>query len=72
MHRLEIPLTTVFRPLVEQPARYRVAYGGRGSGKSHFMAVVVLPLNPGAHVVCFREVRKTLVQSAKRIIENKI
>jgi phage terminase large subunit len=38
MHRLEIPLATVFRPLVERPARYRVAYGGRGSGKSWFFA----------------------------------
>jgi phage terminase large subunit len=29
-------------------------------------------LNPGARIVCIREVQKTLAQSAKLLIENKI
>ena len=33
MFTLRIPTAPVFRPLLE-PARYKGAYGGRGSGKS--------------------------------------
>ena len=35
--RLQIPTAGVFLPLLE-PARYKGAWGGRGSGKSHFFA----------------------------------
>jgi phage terminase large subunit len=71
---LTIDTAKVFEPLV-QPARYKGVYGGRGSGKSHFMAGAVVEhclLNPGSRIVCIREVQKTLAQSAKLLIENKI
>lgn len=61
-------------PLLE-PARYKAAYGGRGSGKSHFfaeLAVEELVRNPNMHIVCIREVQKSLKFSAKLLIENKI
>jgi phage terminase large subunit len=64
----------VFEPLLK-PSRYKGAWGGRGSGKSHFMAGAVVEyclLNPGARIVCIREVQKTLAQSARLLIENKI
>jgi phage terminase large subunit len=64
----------VFEPLLE-PARYKGAWGGRGSGKSHFFAEQVVKYcitNPGARVVCIHEVQKTLAQSAKKLIEDKI
>jgi phage terminase large subunit len=35
MPTLRIPTAQVFRPLLE-PARYKAAFGGRGSGQSHF------------------------------------
>jgi phage terminase large subunit len=57
------------------PARYKGACGGRGSGKSHFFAGSVVEyclLNPGAKIVCIREIQKTLAQSAKAVIEQKI
>lgn len=34
---LDIPTAEAFVPLLE-PARYKGAHGGRGSGKSHFFA----------------------------------
>jgi phage terminase large subunit len=37
MATLTIPTAPVFLPLLE-PARYKGAYGGRGSAKSHFFA----------------------------------
>lgn len=57
------------------PSRYKAAYGGRGSGKSHFFATAVV-LNaigkPGLRVLCVREVQKSLKESAKRLIEDKV
>lgn len=64
----------VFKPLL-QPSRYKGAWGGRGSGKSHTFADNVLDyclVNPGARVVCAREVQKSLAQSVKLLLEDKI
>jgi phage terminase large subunit len=67
-------VSRVFKPLL-YPARYKGAWGGRGSGKSHFFAawlVVQCHQNPGTRVVCIREVQRTLAQSSKHLIESKI
>ena len=74
MTTLRIPTAPVFRPLLE-PARYKGAYGGRGSGKSHFFGELMVErclVNPGTLAVCIREVQKSLLQSSKRLIESKI
>jgi len=50
-------------------------YGGRGSGKSHFFAsnlVVRAVATPGLRAVCVREIQKSLKESAKKLIEDKI
>jgi phage terminase large subunit len=56
------------------PARYKGAYGGRGSGKSHFFAeqLVRRCLKGPVRAVCIREVQRSLDQSVKRLIEDKI
>lgn len=74
MSDLNIPTAEVFDPLLA-PARYKGAYGGRGSGKSHFFAEMMVDdhyRNPGLRSVCIREVQKSLKDSAKRLIEDKI
>jgi len=71
---LSIPTAEVFEPLLA-PARYKGAWGGRGSGKSHFFAELLVDdaiRIPGLRAVCIREVQKTLKESAKLIIEDKI
>lgn len=71
---LQIPTAEVFAPLLS-PARYKGAHGGRGSGKSHFFAEMMVDdhfRNPGFRSVCIREVQKSLKDSAKRLIEDKI
>jgi len=58
-----------------KPARYKAAYGGRCSGKSHFFAEMLVEehiLNPNTKSVCIREVQKSLNQSVKALIETKI
>ena len=64
----------MFQPLLA-PARYKGAKGGRGSGKSHFFAELLVEeslLIPGLRTVCIREVQKSLKQSAKKLIEDKL
>jgi phage terminase large subunit len=72
---LEIETPRAFVPLLTPGRRYRGARGGRGSGKSHFFAEMLVEkcvAEPGTHAVCIREVQKSLAQSAKRTIEGKI
>lgn len=74
MSVLQIQTPEVFEPLLE-PARYKGAWGGRGSGKSHFFAEMLVErciLQPGLRWVCIREVQRSLEQSVKRLIEDKI
>lgn len=71
---LRIETARAFHPLL-QPARYKGAHGGRGSGKSHFFGERIVEecvAEPGTLAVCIREVQKTLAQSSKRLIETKI
>ena len=71
---LSIPTAEVFEPL-RAPARYKGAYGGRGSGKSHFFAEKLIDdslYEKGLRSVCIREVQKSLKDSAKRLIEDKL
>lgn len=71
---LKIDTPAVFEPLL-YPARYKGAHGGRGSGKSHFFAELLIErclLNQGTRWACIREVQKSLEQSVKRLLEDKI
>lgn len=55
--------------------RYKGAKGGRGSGKSHFFAELLVEgmiRDPDLCVVCIREIQKSLKFSAKKLIEGKI
>jgi phage terminase large subunit len=62
-----------FAPLLPR-ARYKGAHGGRGSGKSHFYAELLIARCSIEKIdaVCIREVQRTLNQSVKKLIEMKI
>ena len=71
---LEIQTLPVFAPLL-QDSRFKGAWGGRGSGKSHFFAELGVErclIRPGASGVCIREVQRDLKESAKLLLEDKI
>jgi PBSX family phage terminase large subunit len=71
---LRIPTAPVFEPLLK-PSRYKGAYGGRGSAKSYFFAELAIERciqTPGTRIVCVREVQRSLKESVKRLIEDKI
>ena len=79
MSSLNLPTAEVFLPLLE-PARYKGAWGGRGSGKSHFFADLSIEdalrfpgdYGEGMRMVCIREVQKDLKHSAKQLIQDKM
>lgn len=74
MTALDIQTARVFKPLLA-PARYKGAHGGRGSGKSHFFAELLIEdslAEKGMRSVCIREVQKSLKESAKRLLEDKL
>lgn len=79
MRTLNLPTAEVFEPLLE-PARYKGAWGGRGSGKSHFFAELLIEdclrepgeSGEGMRAVCIREVQKDLAQSSKLLLESKL
>ncbi len=74
MRTLQIETARAFSPLLE-PSRYKAVHGGRGSGKSHNFAEMLIEdslLSKGQRAVCIREVQKSLKDSAKRLIEDKL
>lgn len=73
MSILQIKTPRVFSPLL-QPARYKGAHGGRGSGKSHFFAELGIEscLIKPTRMVCLREIQKSIKQSIKLLLEDKI
>ena len=71
--RLLLP-PKAFEPLWG-PKRYKGAHGGRGSGKSHAFAelmVVRASTTKGFRAACVREVQKSLKNSVKLLVEDKI
>ena len=67
-------IAPVFKPLWGK-ARYKGAWGGRGSGKSHGFAEMLIiraTLRAGFRAACVREVQKSLKNSVKLLVEDKI
>lgn len=74
MSTLQIKTPRWAVPLLK-PCRYKCAFGGRGSGKSHFFAELMIEehiANANLSSVCIREIQKTLDNSVKRLLEKKI
>ena len=77
--KIQFRVPAAFEPLLH-PARYKGAWGGRGSGKSHFFAGLAIDdalawpgiSGEGLRIAAIREVQKSLKQSAKRLVEDKL
>lgn len=71
---LKPQLPVAAKPVFEGEARYRCAWGGRGSAKSHtFASVAVLrgrakPLR----FLCAREIQNSIKESVKKLLDDKI
>lgn len=73
MIRKRLEIASAFAPLLE-PRRYKGAYGGRGSAKSHFFAEQLLKRCSDARLrcVCIREVQNSIRESVRQLLIDKI
>lgn len=71
--QIDIPTPEWAVPFLE-PARYKVAYGGRASGKSHAFAENLIDrcLDGGVRAVCIREVQSSIKDSVRQLLVDKI
>jgi phage terminase large subunit len=70
---LNLPTPRAYVPLLA-PARYKGAYGGRGSGKSFFFAEMALErcVAETTRIVCIREVQNSIRDSVRQLLVDKI
>src|SRR5271167_5060327 len=57
-----------------QPARYKVAHGGRGSGKSWAFAraLIILATQRPLRILCVREFQNSIAESVHRLLGDQI
>ena len=70
---VDIELPEAFRELFE-PHRYKVFYGGRGSGKSWAFAdaLIIRALSEKTRVLCARELQNSIAESVHRLLGDRI
>lgn len=71
---IDINCPAVFRGLWENKCRYKVLYGGRGSGKTHQVAeyLVVKSLLQKEKILCTREIQRSIKESVHAVLVSKI
>ena len=57
-----------------RPARYKVYYGGRGSGKSWSFATILIAMaaTRPLRILCGREIQMSIADSVKRLLDDRI
>ena len=67
-----ITLLKEFDFLLKEKARYKVAYGGRGGGKSHSFAraLLIAGMQQKRRIVVARETKTTVDQSVHTLLKN--
>lgn len=70
---MNVPFADKLKPLFE-PSRYKVIYGGRGSGKSWGVAraLILKCLTKKLLILCTREYQNSLSQSVHRLLSDQI
>lgn len=73
MSRLRVEIPQAFLPLFT-PKRYKILYGGRGSGKSWSAAraLVTLAAAKPIRVLCARETQRSIQESVHRLLKDQI
>lgn len=71
--QLHLTIPAKLAPLY-QPRRYKVMHGGRGGGKSHGVAQVLLELGSRTplRILCAREIQKSMRDSVHRLLKDYI
>jgi phage terminase large subunit len=72
--QMEIAFPKKLLFLINEPARYKVLYGGRGAGKTENIAraLIILSRKKRLRIACFRELQKSIRESVFETIANAI
>lgn len=70
----KVQIPSKMRPFFTERSRYKVAYGGRGGGKSRSIAtgLVIKSMQDQLFIGCFREIQKSIKESVKKVIDDEI
>jgi len=71
--KVNIDITKKFKPFMK-PTRYKIAYGGRGSGKSWSIAQLLVAAawkNP-VRILCAREIQRSIQDSVLQLLSDTI
>lgn len=71
---MEINFPKKLRFLINEPARYKVLFGGRGGMKTETiaMALIILATQKKLRIACFRELQSSIEESVYETIKNRI
>lgn len=71
--KIDLQLTKEFTPFLE-PKRYKVVYGGRGSGKSWSIAqlLVLKAFQEPTRILCAREIQRSISDSVLQLLNDTI
>jgi len=71
--KIDLKLTKEFTPFLE-PNRYKVVYGGRGSGKSFSIAqlLVLRAFKEPTRILCAREIQRSISDSVLQLLSDTI
>ncbi len=72
---IEVKLAPKLKEVFGKPARYRVAYGGRGSSKSWGFArmfLIEMLQNPGKPFLCARELQNSIKDSVHKLLSDQV
>ena len=70
---MNISMPEAFAPLLESKKRYRIAVGGRGSGKSVTVATIcILEAIQGKRILCCREFQNSIAESVHSLVASLI
>jgi len=71
--KIDLKLTKEFTPFLE-PKRYKVVYGGRGSGKSFSIAqlLVLRAFKEPTRILCAREIQRSISDSVLQLLNDTI
>lgn len=74
MNNIEIPILNNFLFLLKEKVRYKILYGGRGSGKSWQIAraLITKAYTSNLRILCTREIQRSISDSVHRLIQDQI
>lgn len=74
MTEIEVQFPEKLLFLINDPARYKVLYGGRGAGKTENIAraLIILACQKKLRILCCRELQKSIRESVHKTIDNQI